>query len=172
MCTRRIESENARLRIKTTNPRKNLAGHERTKCAFERSPANRRARVPIVIARNHRHSFRVAQQRSECIECIVKFGSERRRRQIASNENVIGVETQNALDHVVQPFQPKPARTSCQQARDADRTLVQKPNRIEAIAPEMNVGEVDDSQRSQAPATAIAQPSRYRCQSSPPTSTS
>ena len=54
----------------------------------------------------------------------------------------------HSLDDFRDPFQPEPARPAYDERRHAQETLAEEPQGIEFIAPEMDVRDVDQPQRS------------------------
>ena len=80
--------------------------------------------VPVVIPGNDRRLFRVLQPGPQLPQRSAELGRQRGRRQVASDQDVIGVEREHPLDDFLDPFEPElPRRRTTSDAIPRRRLL-------------------------------------------------
>ena len=77
-----------------------------------------------------------------------ELGRQRGRRQVASDQDVIGVEREHPLDDFLDPFEPELPRPAHHERRHSQETLAEELQRIEGIPPEMDVRDVNQPERA------------------------
>src|SRR5271157_1603582 len=104
--------------------------------------------VPVVIPGNDRRFLRVLQPGPQPPQRSTELGRQRGRRQVARDQDVLGVEREHPLDDFLDPFEPKLPRPAHYERRHSQQTLAEELQRIEGIPPEMDVRDVNQPERA------------------------
>ena len=104
--------------------------------------------VAVMVAWNDRRLLRVLQPGPQLPLGSSELGRQRGRRQVASDQDVIGFEGEHPLDNLLDPFEPELPRPTHHERCHSQETLADKSQRIEGIPPEVDVRDVNQPERA------------------------
>ena len=81
---------------------------------LERLAADRFARVAVVVHREDRHPPRIGQDFPEGPPCFEKLAGEGRGGQVARDEDMVGIERADPVDHLFESLEAKPPGSPCE----------------------------------------------------------
>ena len=84
---------------------------------LEQAIAHRTRRVAVVVARDHGHPARVEEELGQSRPRLTELVRQGGRGQVARDQDVVGRQSHDPRDHLVQPFQAELAGPAREQAR-------------------------------------------------------
>ena len=100
-----------------------------------------------MVAGDDRHPFESIEQVGQGGRARAELLRQGGRRQVARDQDVVRLQPLDPAHDLVQPLQPELAGPPRQELDHPDGALVEQPQRVERVAPDVDVGQVDDPQR-------------------------
>ena len=135
----RVESQDGRGRVEPSQPGKRETRGKLAEVSLETTAPMGPPGVSVVVSRDDRHPRRVVEPARQGRPRRPEFVRQGRRRQVAGDQDVIGLEPADMLHQPGDSAQVEPLRPTRQQGRHPHHPLAHQPERVERVLPEMDV---------------------------------